>query len=101
MYTWTLVPGSLHYDTIAAQLTALKTKYENNLRPYNDTLDELNAEIAAYDQALEVTASYYRKWLIQEKNLNKELSELNLQKSETENNIEDKATAKAEYDNIV
>ena len=101
MYTWTLVPGSLHYDTIAAQLTALKTNYETNLRPYNDTLDELNAEIAAYDQALEVTASYYSKWLIQEKNLNKELSELNLQKSETENNIEDKETAKAEYDNIV
>ena len=101
LYSWALVPGSLHYNTIAAQLTSLKAEYENSLRPYQDEVDSLNLVKQHLEEDLDTYYDVYRKWLIQEKNLNKELTNLDTQKNDIEDAIDDKQSQCVEYQQIV
>jgi len=100
-YSWALVPDSLHYQTIAAQLTALKAEYETELRPYQQEIENLENEKAELDSELETCYNENRRWLIQEKNLNKQLSDKQTEKDELDNEIAVKTEQKEEYEAIV
>lgn len=101
MYSWTLVPGSVHYNTIASQINALTAAYEHSLRPYEQQIKDLEELKTQYQDDLDTLDNTYRKWLIQEKQYNNELDALNKQKDTIEQLISKKENDKEHYDNIV
>jgi ACT domain-containing protein len=93
-YSWKLVPGTTHYQTIAAQLTKLQSDYDNNIRPYNQKIAELQSEIDELNAAIDESESQYRIYRTKQKNLKKELSSYEDEKAEIESKI-------TEYQDII
>ena len=96
-----MVPGSVHYNTIASQINALTAAYEHSLRPYEQQIKDLEELKTQYQDDLNTLDNTYRKWLIQEKQYNNELDTLNEQKDTIEQLISKKENDKEHYDNIV
>ena len=101
LYSWKIVPGSLHYNTIAAQITALTSDYEANLRPYNEAIAAQEEIIADCNARLEEAQTDYVKWLTKEKQFNKEIDSLNTQVDEKEQEIAELETKRDAQQTIV
>ena len=90
MYNWTIVPGSTHYNSIAAQLTALQTQYQVDIKPYQDAINDDEAEIAVLNATLEELDNSYRKWLVQKRQLENSISQKTNEKTALNNEISTK-----------
>ena len=98
LYSWAIVPGSTHYNNIAAQIENLTVNYETSLRPYQQQIENHENTKAQYESELSDLENQYLRWIIQKRALDKEINNLNEQIDEFTTAIEEKEDLIDGYD---
>ena len=100
-YSWKLNPESIHYQTVAAEISALKADYDMDMSAFQADIDILQKQIDGYNADIEEVEQACVKWRVQKRAIDKEIDGYNQEKTELQNEISEWTRLKNNYQTVV